>query len=483
MAILNLKRSSTRIWSMKKRLIIGLLVLLIPLRLLMGYLSLVRTEASTIRAFDVGIEDNLRGLATLLRVRDNKLEFDATPQILSLLEHNTFDLIFYQILGPNGEYLGGNATLPKPTDLHSEVSFSDQLLQQEEIRLGTLRGVIDINGKENSYFIQVGQTLRGRYHALNSTLMDFFETLILTSLLIIAVVLWCVRKSLMPLDILTQDLIRRGPLDLRPLDQNQVVVELRPLVQAFNSLLARLDTDMSVQRRFLENAAHELKTPLAALKTQIELALRETNQNKRSSLLAEIMVGVNRTSNLSKKLLAVSDASALKARLKYFVPCDLVGIAKDVIMAYLPEATAKGIDLGFDGEANAVTVMGDASSLYEMIANLVENAIRYSHSGGRVSVLVNDDFNPSLSVVDDGRGIPNELHDRVFERFFRILGTKVEGSGLGLAIVKEIVESHDATIAIQSGIGKTGTTINITFKAALFPQEKYGTRKSLHTDC
>ena len=476
-------QKKSRVWSMKKRLILGLLVLLIPLRLLMGYLSLDRTEASLVRAFDLGIEDNMLGLATLATIHDGKVVLNVTPQTRKLLENNALDSIFYQVIGPNGEYLDGNAHLPLPKSDQNEASFTDDVLNQDEIRLGTLRQEIEEDGVKTHFYVQVAQTLRGRYHAFYFTLFDFIETLILTSLLIVVAVWWCVRRSLLPLENIKRDLIRRGPLDFRSLDENQVAIELRPLVQAFNTLLACLDTDINVQRRFLENAAHELKTPLAGLKTQIELTMRESNPQKRSALLSDIKVSVDRTSNLSKKLLAVSNASALRTQTRRFDRCDLVKIAQDVIIAYLPEADQRGIDLGYGSEENSVIVLGDSSALYELIANLVENALRYTPEGGKVTVLIEDSPNPKICVVDDGRGIPIELREQVFERFYRVLGTKVEGSGLGLAIVKEIAASHNAEIKVESGFDQRGTLISISFPVHNLQQEKHDFRKSIHPNC
>jgi len=474
---------SLGVWSMKKRLILGLLVLLIPLRFLMGYLSLDRMEASIIKAFDLGIEDNMRGLATLASVRDGKVVLDVSEQTQRMLENNTLDSIFFQVIGANGEYIGGNAHLPLPTSDSNDPTFIDSKLNQDEIRLGTMKQEISGDGVQTHFYIQVAQTLRGRYHAFYFTLFDFIETLVLTSLLIAVSVWWCVRRSLMPLEKIKRNLIERGPLDFRPLDETPVAIELRPLVQAFNTLLSCLDNDMNVQRRFLENAAHELKTPLAGLKTQIELTMRESNPQKRSSLLSDIKVSVDRTSNLSKKLLAVSNASALRAQTRGFTRCDLVKISEDVILAYLPEADAKSIDLGFVSDDQSAIVMGDSSALYELVANLVENAIRYSTKGGKVTVQVNDGLTPTLSVADDGRGIPVELREQVFERFYRVLGTKVEGSGLGLAIVKEIAETHHAKIRVESGPNDQGTIISIFFPALTIRQEIYGTGKSIHPNC
>lgn len=472
-----------RVLSMKSQLIIGLLLLLIPLRILTGYLSLQRNENSIILAIDLDIEDSLRGIAKLVRLDANhKLVFSPNAQAIELLETKRLDSIFYQILSSEGEYIGGNTNLPFNLDFGDHISFNDQVLNEQEVRVGTLRQELFFDGDSKVFYVQLAQTLNGRYHAIYFTYFDFIEALILTSLLIALSVWWCVRKTLKPLESISQDLEQRGQLDFRPLDEQSVASELRPLVAAFNLLLNRLEGDMSVQRRFLENAAHELKTPLAVLKTQIELTLRESNHTKRSNLLSQIMVSVNRTSNLSKKLLSVSNASSLLAHQNDFEICDLVQIAKEVIVSYLSEASAKNIDLGFDCEEDQIFVMGDPSALYELIANLVENAIRYANKNGNVDVHIENFQTPILYVSDDGDGIPTELRERVFERFFRVLGTKVEGSGLGLAIVKEIAESHGAQVSVKSGVGEKGTVMMVSFKPIKFTREYYDIRKSKHFD-
>ena len=255
---------------------------------------------------------------------------------------------------------------------------------------------------------------------------------------------------------------------MAPLAEGGLPEELRPLAGSLNALLARLSDALNAQRRFTADAAHELRTPLAALKLQVELAERAPDEGKRAAALAELEDGVDRASHLVEQLLAMArlEPEALE---RNFADCDLVALAKDGIVARAALAADRKIDLGLARDA-VVRVRGDAASLSMLLANLLDNALRYTPEGGRIDVAIDDDAGHAvLTVADNGPGIPAGDRERVFDRFHR--GSNAEdvpgqsGSGLGLSIVKRIVDAHGAAITLDAGADGRGLVARVRFPA------------------
>jgi two-component system sensor histidine kinase TctE len=277
-------------------------------------------------------------------------------------------------------------------------------------------------------------------------------------------VLWGgVARGFAPLRALQQAVAARSHLDLSPVEVAHVPGEVNPLLSAVNDLMARLDAILTYQSRFIADAAHQLRTPVAGLKAHIEVALREEDPVQARQSLAHLYTGVERMSRLVAQLLSLARNEPATVRRIAFAPIDLSRLAFDVTMEWVPEAYRKHIDLGFEGTKAPATIHGDTARLTELINNLLDNAIRYSRDGGRVTVRVDANGSPSVAVSDDGPVIPVEERQRVFERFHRLLGAHADGSGLGLAIVREIAELHDAVISLTDDVDGLGNTFTVTF--------------------
>ncbi len=216
----------------------------------------------------------------------------------------------------------------------------------------------------------------------------------------------------------------------------------------------------------MANAAHQLRTPLAGLKTQAELALRQTSLPESQKALKEMHSSIERSSRLVTQLLAMARAEPKAVASSQFQVLNLVDIARNVTSEFVNESLKKEIDLGFDCEQMAAVINGDYQSIRDLIANLVENALCYTPAGGVVTVRVRDESQIKLIVEDTGCGIPVEERQRVFERFYRLGGNNVTGSGLGLAIVKEVAENHGAQISLDSGPSNIGLIVTICFPKA-----------------
>jgi two-component system OmpR family sensor kinase len=275
-----------------------------------------------------------------------------------------------------------------------------------------------------------------------------------------ALIWYAVGAGLAPLDRMSRAVAKRRPDAMAPLT-GRVPEELRPLATSLNALLARLDDALSVQRRFTADAAHELRTPLAALKLQVGLARRAHDDAQRTAALGELEAGVDRAAHLVDQLLTM-------ARLEPDSPdrrneaVDLAALAKDAIVARATIADDSRIDLGLTGAASAL-VRGDSAMLAMLIGNLLDNALRYTPAGGRIDVAIDDASDGArLSVIDTGPGIAPADRERVFERFHRA-GAQGAGSGLGLSIVRRIANAHGAAVALGQGADGRGLAVDVRF--------------------
>lgn len=223
--------------------------------------------------------------------------------------------------------------------------------------------------------------------------------------------------------------------------------------------------DLEFQQRFVANAAHQFRTPLAGLKTYIYAAKRLPSNERMNNLLDQIESGTDRMSRLSNQLLALAKADPAN-KFGTYDSVDLNLIVSDVTAGFVEKALDKEIELSFEGSDTPAVIRGNATGLTELTANLIENAILYTQFGGQIVVRLfyeNNEGCIALSVQDNGPGIPQPERERVFERFYRVLGTEAPGSGLGLAIVKEIATAHEAKVSIASLDPESGTTVKVSF--------------------
>jgi two-component system, OmpR family, sensor histidine kinase TctE len=242
--------------------------------------------------------------------------------------------------------------------------------------------------------------------------------------------------------------------------------EVRPLVDEVNDLMARLGKTFDFQNRFVADAAHQLKTPVSGLKAQIELALRESDPERVRHSLAQLYISADRLSRLVRQLLSLARNEPGALETVELQPLDLNAFALEVSMEWVPNAIKRHIDLGFEGVEQPLMIDADSDRLRELINNLIDNAIRYSQSGGRVTVRTgrSGDGHCKLAISDDGPAIPVAERARIFERFHRLLGTQEDGSGLGLAIVSEIATLHSARITLEEDVDGVGNTFSVFFQ-------------------
>ena len=386
----------------------------------------------------------------------------------ALLRSDDVDRIYFQVLGEQGELLAGDRELPVP-DAETgtgaagpigEVQFRDELIQNEPVRVASLRVAPAPGEPFRIGLVQVGETMEKRSRLTTEIIKGVLLPQYVILPVAVLLVWFALARGIAPLSQLQQRIQRRQSHDLSPIDEHDVPEEVAPLVRAINELLTRLDQSMATQKHFLADAAHQLKTPLAGLRTQAELAQREIDagggdaQSVRRSL-QHIARSSQRAAHMVNQLLAMARAED-EEQARRTQDFSLVRLATDTVQDFVPKAMDKRIDLGYEGpEAGTDTVPrlhGQPLLVREMIRNLVDNALQYTPGGGTVTVRVMlDPYGQVLvlQVEDTGPGIPEAEREKVFQPFYRALGTNVDGSGLGLAIVKEIAERHGATVSVE----------------------------------
>jgi two-component system sensor histidine kinase TctE len=280
---------------------------------------------------------------------------------------------------------------------------------------------------------------------------------------------WAVRRALKPLLLLREDVERRSPRDLDAFDADASPEEVRPLVQSLNRLFSLVNAQADSQRRFIADAAHQLRTPLAGLQSQVEAWAQAANAastptqegtlSLRAGQVNQLRSATRRTSQLANQLLALSRADATM-RAQPTAPVDLKAVCESLLETHLDAASAKTIDLGLD--AQPATVVGHDWLLRELLGNLVDNAVKYTPEGGTVTIRCGwRGGQPFLEVEDDGPGVAREELPRILERFYRVRGTPGDGSGLGLAIAQEIAHVHQARLEPRPAAGGRGLRVTV----------------------
>jgi two-component system sensor histidine kinase TctE len=391
------------------------------------------------------------------------LHFRLSPEAERTLLLDQQDEVYYAVRAADGNLVAGDAALPPARTGDGGSGFYNATVQGRAVRVARLVSALPDARPAQAVTVEIAETLNKRHDLAWLILVS----VILPQLVLIAIaglLVWFgVAHGLAPLNRLREAVSARSHLDLSPIAAEGAPAEVHPLLNAINDLLARLNEVLTFQSRFIADAAHQLRTPVAGLKTHIEVALRENDLAQTKHALAHLYTGVERLSRLVSQLLSLARNEPNTVRTLNFVPLDLNKLARETTMEWVPEAYQKNIDLGFEGSETPVPMNGDPTRLTELINNLLDNAIRYSRDRGRVTVRVTRGERQRLSVSDDGPRIPEEERDRVFERFHRLLGSHASGSGLGLAIAQEIARLHDADISLGDDIDGVGNTFTVSF--------------------
>ncbi|MBY0575277.1 MAG: sensor histidine kinase N-terminal domain-containing protein [Gallionellaceae bacterium] len=408
--------------------------------------------------FDEVLDAHLAQAASLLAVQASheldELDTEHAPQL-----HKYARRVAFQIW-ERGELLRlHSANAPQQPLAISKPGFSNNVIDGNHWRVFTTWN------DSGEYLIQVAERADVRNDLARSIAVNLLQPL-LFALPLLALLLWvAVTRGLLPLDKLAREVEQRDPEALTPLDAEAAPHEVLPLIERLNRLFARIDAAIQKERRFTADAAHELRTPVAAIKAQAQVARTASAEQERIHALDNAILGCNRAAHLIEQLLALARVDALGD--VAVEPCCLSDIAAGEIAALAPLALAKGvhIELQESDMVPAANVRGNPELLRMLLRNLIDNAVRHTPSGTAVRVSISNDHGEiSMSVSDDGPGIPEQEMAKISERFYRPIGTPGEGSGLGLSIVKRIAEVHNASLQFTPADNGRGLRVTIVFR-------------------
>jgi two-component system sensor histidine kinase TctE len=403
------------------------------------------------QAYDQALVDVGIALGERIRSAGDAVSLDLPGAADQVLRTDKFDNIYYHVRRSDGAALAGDRGLPAVPA--SRVPEEGVVAYDGEYRGRKIRIVaLQVPCGSGTCTVQVAETTNKRSKLARNIVLSSLVPELLIALATLAIVWLGVQRGLAPLADLSAEIRSRSARDLRPIDPAHAPEEARPLVGALNQLFGQVAESSGNQQRFLANAAHQLRTPLAGLRAHAEIALAQGMPEAQRAQLEQVRLATIRTARLANQLLALARAEPGGTRVDA-ASVNLRAVVEGAADEWVHRALAKGIDLGFD--LVDAQVAGDALLLREALANLVHNALEYTPHGGRVTVRTGvRNSAPFLEVEDDGPGIPPAERDQVLERFYRVAGTAGTGSGLGLSIVREIAAAHGARIYIGEGEGE-----------------------------
>ena len=447
----------------------GLIRRLVPALAVIGLIGLIPAYGLGYRyatlAYDRALFDSVVALAGQVALRNDALQVDLPPEARKLLTASDGEQILFHVIDlRSGKVVVANGDLGPPPEeppAPGQPGFRDAQVGPTPFRVAYASYLIDI--EDVPALVEVAETLGKRNGTARQILAA--TVLLVTVIIGVAVVLvWQgVGRALAPLRLLEAEAAERSGTNLTPLNADAAPEEVRGLITSINRMMGRVSDSIDSQRRFIANAAHQLRTPISGLRLQAQLALKKDPPPAVRLHVQEIDESAARAGHLIEQMLTLSRAEA-RELIEAGERVDLAELACSIIGRYLPQALDRRIDLGYEGIAGGVRVIGNRVLLRELLANLVDNAIRYGRAGGRATVSVVEEADAIvLGVADDGSGIPAEDRETIFRRFRRADSSAAHGAGLGLAIVKEIADRHEAQLSLDTA-GGPGCRFSVRFR-------------------
>ncbi len=442
--------------------------LILPLTLALVCSALVAYKLAVdfvTKAYDRALYDSALDLSRRMQLKQDRLYVDLPPAAADMLMVDEPDRVYFSVRGSDDKIIIGRSDLPSPpVTATRRPTFYYGEYDNQAVRVVALGVPYGHDDEEALATVLVAETLLRR----EMLQRDIFMAVAAWQLVLIAMVSVAVYvgvgHGLLSLGRLRSQIESRSHRDLTPLDEPRAPSEVRPLIHAINDLMTRLQRAITAQHKFISDAAHQMRTPLAGLKTHAELALRESRVEGMRERVRALMLAADRSAHLANQLLALARAEPEAGLVASMDGLDLSALSRHVTSEFVPRAIDTSIDLGANSDSSPVSVRGNAVLIRELLSNLLDNALRYTPAGGHVTVKVERrDDEVELSVEDDGPGIPPEHRLQIFDRFQRLGANDPHGCGLGLAIVREIAELHSASIKVGNGAGDRGTHIGVVF--------------------
>lgn len=428
-------------FSLKRQLLVWLLLPQLVLWLMGGVLAFRVALTYAENTIDQSLTQSVRSLARQVKPLGSGLLIDFPRAAQDIMEQDPNDRVTYMVSSPPGSFLLGNGKLPGP-DGRIAVPANEPLLYEvlidgKPMRVASIDLSFGDGFTDQTMRVQVAKSLVAQQRIARELVRDVLFPLLILGAVLSVLVYAGIRRGLAPLQRLEAQLAHRTTASLSPIEMTQAPEEVHSLANALNQLLTTLRRSLSQEKRFLNDAAHQLRTPLAGLISQTELAMQETEPEALKQRLLKVHTGAQRSAHLVHQLLSLARTEAEVA----LRPVDVAALAREVAREWTPRALSAGIDLGYEGE-DALTVAGDKLLLREALNNLIDNALRYAGQGAKVTLRAEiRDGLCVLEVEDNGPGLTQENREHVFERFWRA-SELPGGCGLGLSIVAEIAKRH-----------------------------------------
>lgn len=454
--------------SLRLQLLRWLLAPLLLLLLVNAWFSNRAAVATANQAFDRLLLASADAIADEIGVRDGSIAVDLPYAALQLLESNIQERVFYRVVAPDGKTVTGYDDLPLPLPRQQPGPGEESVIyaaqyRGDPIHLVALTKRLYGSGLAAPALVIVAETGEAR-DALSRQIL--IEGLARQAILILAacILVWFgLVHGLRPLNRLTSKLVARSASDLRPIETDGVQREVRPLIAALNQHTARIDHLLASRQRLITDASHQMRTPLSEMRTQIEYSLRQDRPELSRQTLIDIHADIDRMARLIGQMLLLARSEPEVLQDQRVADVDLSELARKTTLEFVPAARKKAIDLSLDVPADPVHVRGNSLLLRELMANLLDNAIKHVPERGAISVRVTAAQGVMLEVEDNGPGIAQAERERAFERFHRAPGASPGGSGLGLSIVRNIATAHHARVELAASPGPTGLLVRVHF--------------------
>lgn len=453
--------------SLRWQLIVRMLSMMLPLFVLVWVIAHFSSQYFINAAFDRSLIRRTYALADRVEVLQGQVQVDLPVAARELLVFDQEDLLFHSITNPEGKVIEGEQDMPplpaKRGIRPGQLIVYDGTKDGERVRVAAFGLSLKGTSATGTALVQVGETLSHRSAMADRATLAIVIPMLLMTLTAAAAIAYGVGRGLEPLSRLRDRLSARQAFDLSPVPLEGTPAELRPFLDEINSLLQRLSEAVDAQSRFVADAAHQLRTPIAGIRAQAEAALASARHEDAHHALARIAQSTRTMGELVQKLLILARVDAAENTLRLSL-LDGVKVVRVVAREWAPQALAQGVEIGFETKDPEARVMGDEQLLREMLANLIDNALRYG--GTRITLTVcNSASGVTWQVTDNGPGIAEHERGAVFAPFHRLSGS-VDGAGLGLTIVQRIAQLHGATVSLAAGEAGTGLAVTVRFPSA-----------------
>lgn len=450
--------------SLRHQLIVRMLWVMLPLLVLLWVTAYFSIQYFINAAFDRSLTRRTYALADRVEVIRGRVHVDIPVAAREMLAFDQEDLLFHRVMDPQSRVIEGELDMPplpgKKGIKVGQLIVYDGVRDDEKVRVAAFALSLKGTSARGTVLVQVGETLSRRSALAKRATLAIVIPMLLMTLTAAAAIAYGVGRGLEPLSRLRDRLAARNAFDLSPMPLDGAPAEMRPFLDEINSLLLRLSEAVDAQSRFVSDAAHQLRTPIAGIRAQAEAALVNAQPDDAQHALHRIAQATQTMGELVQKLLLLARVDAAENTLR-LVPLNGVELVKEVAREWAPKALEQGLEISFESKDSEAPLMGDAQLLREMLANLIDNALRYG--GTRIALTVSLTNNGmTWQVADNGPGIVESQRAAVFLPFFRLSGG-VDGAGLGLTIVQRIAHLHGATVRLDAGEGGAGLVACVDF--------------------